>query len=459
MKATATRAYRTLYRLRNELDFKKWVMRIFINKCKIILRSRRNLIDLSAGYKPKALELSVEPGIMELVNALDESLHEVVLLHYFGELSVKEIAGVLRVAEGAVESRLYRAKELIGGNKLDLLVDTTDPMPSVIREKLDAHYEALPEHGTSWLIRYKANWVGYVALILLVGTFLLAYFSPSIRSVFVKAAVAHVDHLAEDHGISIKLDQVSYDGSKLLIELSHDENVLIQLDSFNETIQIDGKPIYGFFGGTSRSGMSTTNYLIDVKESLPESFKLELNIQHVNTIENANTKTIDGNWRFEADVVQLKDGVINKIFDPPLIREFGGIRIAITGVEVSPFITEVDFDLVRPDKYNDFLSAQEVPKGEEVERLELRFELWNEHGSQIESRGSSGSGMSNNQERYNVRYAPITTETKTFTLRAVEVMAKMRSKGNGSYDVIQSTKTTIDELEIVIPLEVGRMLE
>ncbi|MBD5457976.1 MAG: RNA polymerase sigma factor, partial [Lachnospiraceae bacterium] len=44
---------------------------------------------------------------------LSEELREVVILHYFQELSMREIAGILQIGIPLVKYRIKRAKELL----------------------------------------------------------------------------------------------------------------------------------------------------------------------------------------------------------------------------------------------------------------------------------------------------------------------------------------------------------
>jgi RNA polymerase sigma-70 factor, ECF subfamily len=46
---------------------------------------------------------------------LGEEQREVLALFYFADLSVSDIAGTLRIAEGTVKSRLHRARDTMAG--------------------------------------------------------------------------------------------------------------------------------------------------------------------------------------------------------------------------------------------------------------------------------------------------------------------------------------------------------
>ena len=101
---------------RNEASEKTWLMRIAINVCHDYFRSKwfRNT-DLS-----KAIEdipqryLTVQPKDVTLtldVMRLREPLKQVILLYYYEELTLEEIASVLGLAVSSVYRRLKKAEQ------------------------------------------------------------------------------------------------------------------------------------------------------------------------------------------------------------------------------------------------------------------------------------------------------------------------------------------------------------
>ncbi|GFI61480.1 ECF RNA polymerase sigma factor SigW [Clostridiales bacterium] len=51
--------------------------------------------------------------VLRAVNNLREPLRQTVLLHYCGELTMEEIAKIMRIPVGTVKSRLYKARKLL----------------------------------------------------------------------------------------------------------------------------------------------------------------------------------------------------------------------------------------------------------------------------------------------------------------------------------------------------------
>ena len=109
------KAYRGLDRFRGDSEEKTWLMRIAINTCRDYHRSPwARLVDRRVSVEaiqPAAPE--GEPGddtVLEQVMLLPEKWREVVLLRYYQEMKIGEIAKALDIPAGTVTSRLNRAR-------------------------------------------------------------------------------------------------------------------------------------------------------------------------------------------------------------------------------------------------------------------------------------------------------------------------------------------------------------
>jgi len=90
---------------------RNWLIRVTINHCRSVWRSpwrqRVSLAELTAAIpfsKPEDGEL------FQTIMSLSEKHRTVLYLFYYEELSVREIAEVLKLSETAVTSRLHRAR-------------------------------------------------------------------------------------------------------------------------------------------------------------------------------------------------------------------------------------------------------------------------------------------------------------------------------------------------------------
>ncbi|WP_407652072.1 sigma-70 family RNA polymerase sigma factor [Aquibacillus koreensis] len=116
---------------RNESSYKTWIYKITVNRCKDMLRSKSvinifkatKFMGSTEKYSPSS-EIEVvlrerERWIAERILALPIKLRECIVLFYYEELRIEEIAELLNINQNTVKSRLYRARQklktLIGG--------------------------------------------------------------------------------------------------------------------------------------------------------------------------------------------------------------------------------------------------------------------------------------------------------------------------------------------------------
>jgi RNA polymerase sigma-70 factor (ECF subfamily) len=85
------------------------------NQAKALVRLQRPAV--LAGPGPDSLDLGAAVATLPL------GQRQVVVLHYLLELSVREVAHELQIAEGTVKSRLARAREALGPLVMDEVVD------------------------------------------------------------------------------------------------------------------------------------------------------------------------------------------------------------------------------------------------------------------------------------------------------------------------------------------------
>lgn len=109
-------AYEKLGTLKKEEYFKTWLVRILINECNKILRSKTKSVEITADLQ--AHDSSVENLELRLaLEALPVKIRQAVVLYYIEQFSVKEIKMILKIPEGTVKSRLAKGRELL---KLEL---------------------------------------------------------------------------------------------------------------------------------------------------------------------------------------------------------------------------------------------------------------------------------------------------------------------------------------------------
>jgi RNA polymerase sigma factor (sigma-70 family) len=106
------KAYHSLSSLRDPRLFKSWLMRILVNECYRLGRKASKLVLLDDWHEqasPYRFEENIE--LQEAVELLEEELRLCIVLYYFEDMAIKDMAIVLSQPEGTIKSRLSRARK------------------------------------------------------------------------------------------------------------------------------------------------------------------------------------------------------------------------------------------------------------------------------------------------------------------------------------------------------------
>lgn len=111
MQDTVLAAYQNIARLKKPQYFKTWLTRILINKCCSI--RKKNLRCISTEVLPEQAETDkdIEAFSGDTLKDLSGNYRLVLNLYYGMGFSVKEIAGMLKLNENTVKTRLFRGRE------------------------------------------------------------------------------------------------------------------------------------------------------------------------------------------------------------------------------------------------------------------------------------------------------------------------------------------------------------
>ncbi|MGI6118075.1 MAG: RNA polymerase sigma factor [Bilifractor sp.] len=97
----------------SEEHLKAWLIRVTINECRSEMTSawRKRRVSLDSMGEQASEEKEDLSDVTNAVLELPENYREVIHLFYYENLSIKEIAEVLDLTEGAVKTRLRRGRE------------------------------------------------------------------------------------------------------------------------------------------------------------------------------------------------------------------------------------------------------------------------------------------------------------------------------------------------------------
>lgn len=105
------KAYEKIESLHNPHKFKSWMMQIVANESRNLYRRQKRL-DYTADTESMNLVQNDEhQELLDCVMRLDGGFREVIVLFYYEQMQIKEIAQILKISEGTVKSRLFRGKE------------------------------------------------------------------------------------------------------------------------------------------------------------------------------------------------------------------------------------------------------------------------------------------------------------------------------------------------------------
>lgn len=110
--------YQNFNNLKKQKYFATWGVRIVINKCYDLLRKNKK-IELYDELEECVTEDNYNldyNGINKSVNGLDKNLYLIVILYYYDDFSIKEIAEILEMPEGTIKSKLSKARSTLRKN-------------------------------------------------------------------------------------------------------------------------------------------------------------------------------------------------------------------------------------------------------------------------------------------------------------------------------------------------------
>jgi len=118
------KVYLSTHQLKDQTRPFPWLVRIVINRC--LNATRNNRREQPMAFLPERRSISTEDFYMQrsrdkevyaAIMSLPEKFRTPVILYYFEELPIREIADALKLSEGAIKTRLSRGRDQLK-NKL-----------------------------------------------------------------------------------------------------------------------------------------------------------------------------------------------------------------------------------------------------------------------------------------------------------------------------------------------------
>ncbi len=111
MQNAICKALEKHHTLKNNNAVKTWFYRVLVNECLAFLKKKSK----ECSWEPQTMEVAYqepayEHGLMlyQMVEALPQEIRTIIVLHYYEDMTLREIAAITRVNVNTVKSRLYK---------------------------------------------------------------------------------------------------------------------------------------------------------------------------------------------------------------------------------------------------------------------------------------------------------------------------------------------------------------
>ena len=123
------KVYKNFSKLKKSSSEKNWIMTITINTCRDVLRISwfkkvilskdvydNSFVDICENVDDKVINKIQHEELLKQVMDMPRKYKEIIILYYYEELSTRDISKVLKIPEGTVRSRLFRARTVLKSN-------------------------------------------------------------------------------------------------------------------------------------------------------------------------------------------------------------------------------------------------------------------------------------------------------------------------------------------------------
>ncbi|WPC41167.1 sigma-70 family RNA polymerase sigma factor [Clostridium sp. JS66] len=108
------KAYKSIKKLKREKYFNTWLMRILINSCINYINKRKRLIFFSKNIDITEKHKSVDNreellDLYKAIDTLEDKFKMIIILRYFNDLTVPQIASIMDYPIGTVKTYIHKA--------------------------------------------------------------------------------------------------------------------------------------------------------------------------------------------------------------------------------------------------------------------------------------------------------------------------------------------------------------
>lgn len=224
----------------------------------------------------------------------------------------------------------------------------------------------------------------------IVGTFFNDSVDEGLRIAGQKGLTQMVDQSTKDNGITLTMNEIFYDGTRLTLGYTQ-ESLLAIGELERPTIEVNGKEI-NFSSSYSGDFMTPQKYKgfinIQPTEELPAEFELKMRIDAVGLI--------PGKWEFDFPVKQSNEVTVIKTQEVQTIND---ADVKIESLKLGPAGTDLSVEIIVDEGNKKFDPY-----------MDLDFHILDEEGNVLDLVSASGSGDTENGKetvKLNFLYSPI----------------------------------------------------
>lgn len=116
IQETTFRAYKNIKRLKDVKNIRAWLIRIMINYCINETRKKKRVVQLKYNNEP-CDDINYEKILLQItVDKLPPKYKQIIILKYFEDLKIKDIAQILGKPEGTIKTLLNKALNMLRTN-------------------------------------------------------------------------------------------------------------------------------------------------------------------------------------------------------------------------------------------------------------------------------------------------------------------------------------------------------